>query len=137
MPLAVNIGVEGVEQLQSLLTTVPGFFDAAVADVGTTLRNLVLGRTPVDTGALKRSWSPVSRTARGFTFGTALAYAQILEEGLYRGEGPRTVREGSGIFSRQARRGIIGPILEDENVINRISAEIVREVERQISIRAT
>jgi hypothetical protein len=135
--LELNINVEGIESIQSLLSGVPGMFDLAVQDVAKTLRNLVIGRTPVLTGALKKSWSTVSRTSVGFTFGTDLDYAQILEEGLYRGVGPRTVASGSGVFSRQAPSGIIGPLLEDERMIDRVATEIVRELERQMNQRAS
>lgn len=140
MPLELNINVEGIDPIIRLLGDVPQVFDIAVNDVATTLRNLVIGRTPIGVkphgGTLKKSWSNVSRTSTGFTFGTGLDYAQILEEGLYPSAGPRTIEVEGGVYSRQAEGGIIGPLLRDETLLNRIATSVVETVQRELNRRA-
>lgn len=82
------------------------------------VRSTIVATTPVDTGALRRSWSPVRRRGDALTWGvsTDLPYAPILEYGGYRGVGPKTVAlgggdlgesfvAGAGIYSKQAPLG--------------------------------
>jgi hypothetical protein len=132
----LRIEVEGVKELQAALRKTPELMELAIEDAATTLRNLVIGRTPVASGELKRSWSSVERTSTGFTFGTDKEYAVILEEGRYQTAGPRTVASEGGIYSRQAPGGIIGPILQDEALIGRIVQRIAEDLVRSIA-RAT
>lgn len=132
MPLGVSVRTEGIPELERALQELPQMWDVAIEDFAETLRSLVLGRTPVFTTALKKSWSEVTREAGGFTFGTDLDYAEILEEGGYTRVGPRTVSVAGGIYSRQAPGGIIGPIVDDAALINRLAEEVVKEIERGI-----
>ena len=131
----INIELEGLEDIQQMLQAVPEMAELAIEDAAKTLRNLVIGRSPVypGSGALKRSWSNVQRTSTGFTFGTNRDYAEILEEGLYTRVGPRTVQVGEGIFSRQAPGGIIAPLLADSNLMEQIVQDIAQRLIRSIT----
>ena len=134
----LNIQIESLDDIRRALEKTPELIDLVIDDAATTLRNLVIGRTPVGkTGELKKSWSAVERTSTGFTFGTDKEYADVLEEGGYRGVGPRTIAYAGGIFSRQAPGGIIAPLLEDEQVMDKILKRIASELVRSISRAAT
>lgn len=84
------------------------------------VHRVIVLTSPVDTGALRNSWSPP--TARGSDLiwgtGTPLYYAPVLEYGGYRRVGPRTVQigggdlgvgfvAGAGIYSTQAPLGFV------------------------------
>ncbi len=132
--MAIQLGLEiaGIERLEKALGTLPEFAQQGMKDVATTLRNLVRGRTPFDSGELKRSWSAVEQTTTGFTFGTDKDYATILEEGRYKSVGPRTVDVSGKIFSRQAPGGIIGPIVEDDAVLRKVAQTVANEIAIQL-----
>jgi hypothetical protein len=132
----INFQIEGFEELGRALRSSPELFNLAVEDAAKSIRNLVIGRTPVDSGELKGSWSPVQRTSTGFTFGTDKDYADILEEGRYTSVGPRTVAVSGGIFSRQAPGGMIAPVLADEAIMSRVTRRVAEELVRGIA-RAT
>lgn len=83
------------------------------------IRQVVINTSPVDTGRLKASWSPVSqRGTLAYGFGTQVHYAPTLEYGGYPRVGPRTIRlggaplgagfvAGAGIYSQQAPLGFV------------------------------
>ena len=127
--LNFNIYLEGAERLSKALDKLPQVARTGIEDSLTTIRNLVIGRTPVGIRKkdehLKQSWSKVQETSEGFAFSTDKDYATILEEGLYNKVGPRTIQTEGGIFSRQAPGGIIGPIVEDEKLIEGAVSQIV------------
>lgn len=91
----------------------------AVEAQARSVRQVVIATSPVDTGALKASWSPV--TARGplaYGFSNPKDYAATLEYGGYPRVGPRTIRlsggdlgagfvAGPGIYSQQAPLGFV------------------------------
>lgn len=89
-----------------------------VRDQMEAVRASIVATTPVDTGALRESWSPVTqgRDALTWRVSTDLPYAPVLEYGGYPGVGPKTVALGggtigagflgeAGIYSRQAPLG--------------------------------
>ena len=131
--LELDVELENFREFGQLLRDLPEIWDIAVQDTAKTVRNLVIGRTPVKTGHLKSSWSDIVRTGRGsFSFGTDVDYATILEEGGYRSVGPRTVATEGGIYSRQAPGGIIGPLLQDSDTLDQISRVVAEELLRGI-----
>jgi len=132
----IDIRIQGLEQIRKVLLEAPEVAEAAIEDAATTLRNLVIGRTPVLTGVLKGSWSGVERTSTGFTFGTDKEYAVDLEEGLYPRVGPRTVELEGKIYSKQAPGGILAPLLEDKELLDNIIRKIAEELARSVT-RAT
>lgn len=131
IPLRINL--EGLARIFGAIANVPEAVDAGLRDVATTLRSLVLGRSPVDTGAFKLSWGAVEQQEGGFsyTFTNPQPYGFVLEGGLYPGVGPRTVAEEGQIYSRQAPGGVAGPILEDPAVAERVAQLIADELERR------
>lgn len=104
-------------------------------------------------GELKRSWK-VGKHTEGHAIETNRPYARVLEEGLYPGTTPqrliyqpavgkggvygiRTVRTGEGIFSTQAREGIIAPLLKEDakafqSIINDVVNQTIREMYRGV-----
>jgi hypothetical protein len=83
------------------------------------IRQVIINTSPVDTGRLKASWSPVTgRGTLAFGCGTAVPYASTLEYGGYSRVGPRTIHLGgaplgagfvaqAGIYSQQAPLGFV------------------------------
>ena len=132
-PVRMSLDERQIAQLMEALRQVPEAFLAASEDAGKTVRNLVRGRTPFRTGAMKRSWSPLERVSGGFTFGSDRDYAEMLEYGLYRRVGPRTVQAGDGIYSRQAPGGMIRPILDDEVTLRAVAEQIIRIMEEKLN----
>lgn len=134
MSLSVGIRVEGMPDVERVFSRIPFAIHEAMRDVTQTVRRLVMGRTPVASGTLKKSWSPISQATNGFTFTNEASYASILEEGRYRGVGPRTVRHGSGIFSRQSvdnkGAGMIWPVIDDPGLIEKIAQMVAAEIRR-------
>jgi hypothetical protein len=79
--------------------------------------------------------------ARGITISTNLPYVQVLEQGLYpdppkgpaRTNVPWTPWRVEGGFSKQASKGIVGPLLTDDKLkgaIDLIVAQIRTMLER-------
>lgn len=105
-----------VTQMRAQLTTEG---NKAVEAQMVSIRQVIVNTSPVDTGRLKASWSPV-RQVREMAYATAtgLHYAATLEYGGYPKVGPKTVRLGGGelgagfvaeggIYSRQAPLGFV------------------------------
>lgn len=128
MPAETRLRIDGIEEAVKVLAAVPKAVKAAIGDAATTMRNLALGRTPYRTGHLKRGWGAVRPTAKGFSFSNPVEYAGILEEGLYPSVGPRTIALAGGIYSRQAPGGMLTPLLENEEILNRVLDVIVRSI---------
>jgi len=69
---------------------------------------------------LRPAWRTKQRGAYKYSFINPMSYAYIVDEGRFRGIGPRTVRgpvyppDGRGIFSSQAPRGITYPYGEEQ-----------------------
>lgn len=111
------------------LTHLGKLAEVPLEDVLITIRNLVQAETPVGkTERLKREWSSVSQVAGGFSFENRVPYAYVIEEGRYRGEGPRTVRSADGIYSRQAPEGMTSPVLTNEVLINQSIKFILNQI---------
>jgi len=83
------------------------------------IRQVIINTSPVDTGHLKASWSPVRAVGSlAYACGTNVHYAPTLEYGGYPRVGPRTIRlgggeigagfvAGPGIYSQQAPLGFV------------------------------
>lgn len=142
--ISTRVTVEGLRRAREILLRLPDLGDEAMEQIATSIRSLVRGRTPVGIvddedhtpGTMKGSWTIVSHTATGFTFGSGVPYARVLEEGGYKGVGPRTVAfaggggASAGIYSRQAPGGMITPIVDDENYITKVTELVIREMVR-------
>lgn len=129
----LNINAQDFEEFAKHIVDIVGGIEAVNEDVAKTIRSLVMGRTPVDTGDLKRSWSQLQKNDGGFSFSNEMPYANILEEGWEnRKVGPRTVRQGNRIYSRQAPGGMAGPVMDDESLISRIAEKVIQELAKGI-----
>lgn len=126
----INFKIDGIEELQKMLGELPASVLDSVRDFAITFRNLVRGRTPYVSGHAKQSWSDVEYQSGGFTFGSDAPHIKVLEEGLYKTLGPRTVDVGGDIYSRQAPGGIIAPLIEDEETIADLLDLVVQEIKR-------
>lgn len=135
MPVELNIQSPVLlEAMSRLLERLPEVAGESLPDVATTLRNLAKGGSPVASGDFKGSWSDVQATEGGaLSFENPTEYGPYLEYGLYPGVGPRTIEQGGQIYSRQAPGGILGPMMEDQTVlddaINSLVNEIIRRME--------
>jgi hypothetical protein len=129
--MQVSITQQGRDEVQRFFREVPDALRAAVGDIALTLKNLARGRSPYKTGFFKRSWSDVTPLlAGGYSFENPAGYGDILEEGLYPRVGPRTVAHEGRIYSRQAIGGILGPMIEDETLVDRITDRVIEEFNR-------
>lgn len=127
-----EISVQGQTGVEIEFAKVLPAVQAATNDVAKTLRLLAQGRSPVDTGAFKRAWTAVQRTAGGFSFENPTSYGIVLEEGLYRSVGPRTAQSGGKVYSRQAVGGVLEPLIMDDGLVERCAAMVVAEIKRAI-----
>jgi hypothetical protein len=136
----MEIRQEGLEEILKALLAVPDAFDSGMRQAAQTLRTRAEGNTPESNkpsrGRAKRSWGQIERHSWGYSFENPLHYTTILEEGLYERVGPRTVEEGGQIYSRQAIGGILGPLLRDQTVLERVAALIAAEIIRGINRHA-
>jgi len=128
-------GREGIDRLQNAFSNLSAPILAGIRDAVITLRNQVEGRTPVGdpktdphSGQLKKNWSSVHQESGGFSFSNDVPYGVILEEGLYRRVGPRTIATAEGIFSTQAPRGILRPMIEDDEMVNRLVSGVAERL---------
>ena len=93
------------------------------------VRNSIVEKTAIDTGALLRSWSGPSRHGPfDYRVSTTVEYAVTLEYGRYEVEGPRTVAlggsvlgagyvAGPGIYSTQSPYGMVRRALAEESPV--------------------
>ncbi|MBI4962499.1 MAG: HK97 gp10 family phage protein [Desulfomonile tiedjei] len=117
--------------LTKLETLLPRAINLGLHDFMRTMLGEIQGRSPYWTGALTRSWKEET-TEKGFTVGTDLPYAIVLEEGRYKGVGPRTAASGGGIYSRQAVGGIIAPLLRNDKLIDKCLDIVIEQIQKQI-----
>ena len=106
----------------------------ATKEVASLMRRLVRGRTPYDTGHAKTSWGQIEEHRWGYSFENPVPYITVLEEGLYPRPGPRTYSHEGRVYSRQTDDppgGIIAPLIEDEQALNRIMDMVVARLTRR------
>jgi hypothetical protein len=112
---------------QAVIDAGAGVVEATAKDVWSD----VMRTSPVDTGALRRSWSvprPHGSPLR-WSFGSDAPYAAVLEYGGYRHVGPKTVASSGdpgedfvaspGIYSRQAPLGFVRRALAGNRAVFR------------------
>lgn len=128
--ISADIRVEGIREVMAILREMPEALDHGMEEAAKTMKGLAEGRTPVASGRAKRSWGQVQKHRGGYSFTNPVWYTEILEEGLYPAVGPRTVAHEGGIYSRQAPGGILGPLVENDEVLLRVAETIVDEIVR-------
>jgi len=131
--ISANVQLQGIEQIMAVLRALPVAFDIGVEDASKTLRTLAEGATPRSQfvkAHAQDQWGQVERHSGGFSFTNPAGYMGILEEGLYPMEqSARTI----GGFSRQAPSGILGPLVDDETVLQRIAELVVEQLEKEVN----
>lgn len=119
--MTVTLELQNFYDLALFLERYPGelekYIPESFSEVEMYMLSVLQGKTPVDTGKTRSAWTSVN-TQFGLSFTNPAAAAKYLEEGLYKGVGPKTVATEKGIFSTQAPEGIINPILKDQAVLN-------------------
>lgn len=152
--VAIKVVIQNENALKNLVTLIPEAAERALNDYIRTIKARVLDRTPVGqryqkaektkagkrfkgprgkgryvtSGNLWRSWKVDSLGLGKVSVYTDVPYASVLEEGKYPGIGPRTSRGPGGIYSKQAVGGILGPLLEDEELIDGMVNRLVKEI---------
>ena len=121
-----DVSIPGATYLQQWESRTTSFLGRLTPTLNTLLEETInevyrqiVATSPVDTGALKRSWtSPTQRGPLRWATGTDKHYAETLEYGGYSRVGPRTVAlgggdigegfvAGAGIYSQQAPLGFV------------------------------
>jgi len=133
-----ELEIEGGEWPE--LEKLPGAVSVLLKDIAIKARDIVESQTPKGdpkrdrlSGNLKKSWSQVQEgEAYSFSFSTNVPYAVVVEEGRYKGVGPRTIKMPGGIFSRQARYGMIQPLLDDRTFVDRIVNDVMNQMIERI-----
>jgi hypothetical protein len=132
---------EGMENARRLFEAenLPGL-EVAIRDAAITLKNLVMGRSPVGigptSGTFKSGWGnvlPVQSGGISYAVENPVDYGIILEEGLYHQVGPRTMMHGGQIYSRQAVGGVMAPLIEDEAIVQRVLDQIVARIQQEMA----
>ena len=106
--------------------------------LGTTVASWALHHleavTPVDTGTLKSMWID-QKVKGGVSIGNVMPYAPTLEEGLYTavGRSGKTVDMGNGIYSTQAKQGMITPMVENPDVLNQIAILVIEALDMEFA----
>jgi len=104
--------------------------------LGTTVASWALHHleavTPVDTGTLKSMWID-QKVKGGVSVGNVMPYAPTLEEGLYTKAGAKTIDMGNGIYSTQAKQGMITPMVENPDVLNQISILVIEALDMEFA----
>ena len=132
--IELKLDFQGVEVIKEALDQLPGAVEGSLKEAADTVRDLVIGRTPYLTGHLQQSWSTLQPSGGGFSFGTPAPYASTLEEGKYKSVGPGTAAFEGGIYSKKAQGGIIGPIIEDENVLRQLLDLVVEQLSKKLGV---
>lgn len=143
MPAAVKVGVEDMKRQ---------YLTSAKAETPIGYRYVPIKRgkkggvrrgtgTYKRSGELHKGWK-VEKEDLGFIVFNDTPYGAVLEAGLYPGVGkkpkgfpgnyPRTVSTGGGIFSTQAKKGMLAPLVADDSIIKDAMDLIVEELEKQL-----
>lgn len=135
MPIVGQVQVERLADIFQALEDIPGAVEASLEDVAKFVRSLAIGRSPEASGAFGTSWGQIEEAEGGYSFTNPLPYAHVLEFGLYPGLGPRTTPgPDAGIYSRQAREGVVRPILEESDTAIAVATAVAEELERRLSL---
>lgn len=111
MPLQLQT-TKFLAQIQATMAKQMTAVEHYVAEKAVEVHADISAATPVDTGALRASWQLQQDGQFQWRIMTHLPYAVVVEYGLYRGVGEKTIETGYGIFSRQAPSGAVRISLE-------------------------
>jgi hypothetical protein len=141
--MEVAFNLSGTDWLERLTETLDGNVELALGEFVRTVHQLVVGRTPYDFMTpegqrkhkphLTESWDiEIDKENLVGTVFTDVPYAETLERGLYPGVGPRTKAAEGGIFSRQAVGGIVQPLIDDRERIDKAMDAVLAMLEKAI-----
>lgn len=95
-------------------------FGKTLKSVSPTIMRILRINTPVDTRELQNNWAVVRKTQTHYRFQNPTPYGYVVDEGRFRGVGPKTraggpvyTKYGRGIFSTQALKGITYPYFHE------------------------
>jgi len=132
----ITADLSGIEAFEKFRQEFPDEFRKVIRTIISDIRLKVKGETPFDSFTAKESWGNVIGYTGGFSFESELPnydYMHILERGLYPNVGkipkgdsrPRTVKTGTGIYSRQAIEGWVEKYLESNKLLNDIAEKVI------------
>jgi hypothetical protein len=129
----VTADLSGIKAFEEFRRDFPNEIKKVIRTVASDLRLKVKGETPFDSSTAKESWGRVFGNEGGFSFKSEIPYMHVLEYGLYPGVGKiqkgytreRTVKTGTGIYSRQAIEGWIRKYTESDELLNDIAEKVI------------
>lgn len=132
----ITADLSGIKAFEEFRRDFPDELNKVLRTVASDLRLKVKGETPFDSFTAKESWGNVIGHTGGFSFESEIPnydYLHVLEYGLYPGVGkphkgdvrPRTVKTGTGIYSRQAIEGWVRKYTESDTVLNDIAEKVI------------
>lgn len=141
--MGTEVGFYFEDWIQSFNRSKEELFRALLGEIDSTFYDMVLFRTPEDdvtkkgkakTTAehIKMNWQHVvDEDGRGVSISNPFVYGPVLDLGLYPGEGPRTVANEGGIFSKMGPKGIVQPMIKDEAILKKAINMIVQKVSQR------
>jgi hypothetical protein len=149
--IQTTIQEDNLRTIMDALQEIPAALRSGMFQAAQTMRHQAISRTPryddkLRTPAVRgrphavERWGQVQNHQGGFSFENPAFHTVILEEGAYpgvqdrssKGQPNRTQHYGDGIYSTQALGGILGPLLEDEQLLEQIAEEIQRQILRRL-----
>lgn len=118
-----------VDGLAAIKTKLKGYEEDALETVSDKLRAVglkmygeILTRSPVDSGRYRAAWTPPSvqegnlmvrmRISNTVKHAVPVTYGSEVGKKPWPNPGPKTVRQGNRIYSRQAVGGVVTPVFE-------------------------
>jgi hypothetical protein len=124
--LSLKFEIEGADKVVKLTK---GQISLLTRSVAAKVRGAMKESTPVETGATKRSWTPVRKVAGGYSFSNVKIQSYFLEYGSEAGKRPwpspglRTVYYEGRVYSSQAPKGI-SEKADVERIANKAAGEL-------------
>ena len=109
-------------------------FGKTLKAVSPTIMQVLRQGTPVDTRELQNNWAVVRKTQTHYRFQNPTPYGYVVDEGRFRGTGPKTraggpiyTKYGRGIFSTQALKGITYPYFHERGDYIEWLSDLIRK----------
>jgi hypothetical protein len=143
--ITINADLSGLKTFEEFRRDFPRKVKEIIGNVAADLREKVVGETPFDIRSkdthAKESWGDIIEHEAGFSFGSDLVYMPVLEYGRYPNVGEvhkgdirtRTVKTGTGVYSRQAVEGWIRKYTESDEVLNAIAERVIKAFKEDLA----
>jgi len=147
----IGIRIENLNNVLKTLSNIPNALEDISKLVAEKIKPLVVARTPVGEqrnakerapGLAKKSWSGISYTESGYSFGNNAEHILALDRGSIPGMSPWPsatgvkTRASGNIFSSQAVGGIAEPVLKDKSTLKLVIKTIANHIEKEIAKHA-